>query len=640
MGQAALKYDDFDELDQVPIPEGGIATFLTAETGSWADDDDEVPPKGITNVVKIADKLAEYGRNEDEYMVHAAEGETVIPMEVFKQNPALRDKLFAEMRIMGIEPERYIVGNKLNSINPITGQPEFFLKKLFRGLKKIVKKVLPVVAKAALVFFTGGAINPVMASAIVDGASAVIQGGSLKDGLKAAAIGGISSFAAGKLGNKFDWAKSTAGRLGTEAAISTTLRGGKPEDILKAAALSAAVGKGTDVIGLTGPTELEATPQADATAQVDAKLEDALSTDLPVMDAAIEAAGTVPAPGEPVITTEFLSPGEPVIPDATAGVVATATPADIVDATSPQVTGIRLPGAPPPVDASLELFPGAQQVVSDVDTALAASAEDSVLQNLQQQAGVDAGLAAGELTAPRVPGVLESAKDIFTGRTTGEGFDFAGRLDAAKDLFLPSYDPTELKDYLTNFKSLDPEGFAAEYGKNASISSAIKDFLANPQNKISTFRKFGPGAAAVLGLSALGQQEMDPVDISDRRTGLDLIRENPEAYRIFDEDRTYVPPRFTITRAAGADLGAPAFQPTPISTPPFGFDEGGEIMNFPRMNGPIEGPGTETSDDIPAMLSDGEFVFTAKAVRGAGRGSREDGMRNMYKMMRQFEARV
>jgi hypothetical protein len=63
-------------------------------------------------------------------------------------------------------------------------------------------------------------------------------------------------------------------------------------------------------------------------------------------------------------------------------------------------------------------------------------------------------------------------------------------------------------------------------------------------------------------------------------------------------------------------------------------------MNFPRMNGPIEGPGTETSDDIPAMLSDGEFVFTAKAVRGAGKGSREDGMDTMYRMMRQFEARA
>ena len=58
MGQAALKYDEFDELDQIPIPEGGIATFLTAETGSWADDEDDLPKKGIANVVNIADKLA------------------------------------------------------------------------------------------------------------------------------------------------------------------------------------------------------------------------------------------------------------------------------------------------------------------------------------------------------------------------------------------------------------------------------------------------------------------------------------------------------------------------------------------------------------------------------------------------------
>ena len=39
---------------------------------------------------------------------------------------------------------------------------------------------------------------------------------------------------------------------------------------------------------------------------------------------------------------------------------------------------------------------------------------------------------------------------------------------------------------------------------------------------------------------------------------------------------------------------------------------------FSRMNGQIAGPGTETSDDIPAMLSDGEFVVNAKAVRGIG----------------------
>jgi hypothetical protein len=37
------------------------------------------------------------------------------------------------------------------------------------------------------------------------------------------------------------------------------------------------------------------------------------------------------------------------------------------------------------------------------------------------------------------------------------------------------------------------------------------------------------------------------------------------------------------------------------------------------------------------MLSDGEIVMNAKAVRGAGGGSRERGVRKMYDMMRAFE---
>jgi len=235
-----------------------------------------------------------------------------------------------------------------------------------------------------------------------------------------------------------------------------------------------------------------------------------------------------------------------------------------------------------------------------------------------------------------VPGVLESAKDIFTGRTTGKGFDFAGRLDAAKDLFLPSYDPTELKNYLTDFKNVDPKGFAAEYGNNASVTSAISDFLKDPTNKISTLRKFGPGAAAVLGLSALSKpEEVEGINIDDIPTGQDLIDADPSKYRIYGDDFVYQQPQFTVTRSAGNMFGVPAFTPSPLNVA-----EGGGIMSFPRMNGPIEGPGTETSDDIPAMLSDGEFVFTAKAVRGAGKGSREDGMDTMYRMMRQFEARA
>jgi len=67
--------------------------------------------------------------------------------------------------------------------------------------------------------------------------------------------------------------------------------------------------------------------------------------------------------------------------------------------------------------------------------------------------------------------------------------------------------------------------------------------------------------------------------------------------------------------------------------------KGGE-MEFPRRDGYIAGPGTETSDDIPAMLSDGEFVMTARAVRGAGDGSREKGVEKMYDIMRAFEGGV
>jgi hypothetical protein len=58
---------------------------------------------------------------------------------------------------------------------------------------------------------------------------------------------------------------------------------------------------------------------------------------------------------------------------------------------------------------------------------------------------------------------------------------------------------------------------------------------------------------------------------------------------------------------------------------------------YPRRTGQISGPGTATSDSIPAMLSDGEFVMTAKAVRGAGKGDRRAGAKRMYALMNQLE---
>ena len=65
--------------------------------------------------------------------------------------------------------------------------------------------------------------------------------------------------------------------------------------------------------------------------------------------------------------------------------------------------------------------------------------------------------------------------------------------------------------------------------------------------------------------------------------------------------------------------------------------------------GYIQGPGTGRSDSVKAgifqngvpvqeaRLSDGEFVFTERAVRGLGHGDRSKGAAKMYEMMRQYE---
>jgi hypothetical protein len=49
----------------------------------------------------------------------------------------------------------------------------------------------------------------------------------------------------------------------------------------------------------------------------------------------------------------------------------------------------------------------------------------------------------------------------------------------------------------------------------------------------------------------------------------------------------------------------------------------------------------EKADDVPAMLSKNEFVFTADAVRGAGqRGALKKGAQRMYDTMKNLERRV
>ena len=145
-----------------------------------------VGPKyeGEPTVEALANGLASLGRYGDAYMVHAAEGETVVPREVLEANPGLKNQLLWQMKMMGIEnPNRYVVGSEFNSINPVTGQPEFFFKKVFKAVKKVFKKVLPIAAP-----IIGNMIAPGIGGPIAAALTAKLSGGSMSDALKSAAF--------------------------------------------------------------------------------------------------------------------------------------------------------------------------------------------------------------------------------------------------------------------------------------------------------------------------------------------------------------------------------------------------------------------------------------------------------------------
>ena len=82
-----------------------------------------------------------------------------------------------------------------------------------------------------------------------------------------------------------------------------------------------------------------------------------------------------------------------------------------------------------------------------------------------------------------------------------------------------------------------------------------------------------------------------------------------------------------------------AFDPTLFygNNPYYNRDDVSIMPMMVREGGEIVGPGTGTSDSVPAMLSDGEFVMTASAVKGAGGGDRQKGAKKMYAMMKQYE---
>jgi hypothetical protein len=188
------------------VPSGGIASFRMSDedlANLDREQDEQLAEEvygseGISRFTEIASDMAGLGRYGDDVVVHAQTGELVIPKSVLDDSPEIREVVYQALREQGIEdPEQYVVGSGSASINPNTGLAEygFFkgIKKAFKQVVKVVKKIAPIVLPIAMtmMFPALGAYGAALGSGI----GSLMQGGSIKDALKAAALSGLSSAA-------------------------------------------------------------------------------------------------------------------------------------------------------------------------------------------------------------------------------------------------------------------------------------------------------------------------------------------------------------------------------------------------------------------------------------------------------------
>ena len=225
----------------------------------------------------------------------------------------------------------------------------------------------------------------------------------------------------------------------------------------------------------------------------------------------------------------------------------------------------------------------------------------------------------------------------------------ASFFDRALDFISPST-PTAAQANQVGMNAL-AEANKAAASQGLTLTSEVQNSIFNKAVEKATpgiLRQYGPLVAGGLGIMSL-TGGFDEQDTGPQTSQYDQMKAslNPEDYKINlgPVQTTYVDqPQYQDFYASMAQN---PFAPQNMQAqnqfggmpPPMRLSDGGQadFQNFPRKTGPINGPGTEKSDSIPAMLSDGEFVYTAKAVRGAGNGSRREGAKRMYQMMKEFE---
>ena len=544
-----------------------------------------LPSGGLASFHNEVSRLADLGRYEDAYIVHAAEGETVVPMQVFDENPGLKEMLFNQMREMGIQPERYIVGSEFNSINPITGQPEFFLKKIFKQAKKALKKVAPYAGMIAGV----AGLGPGYAALI--GAGAPLLAGQ---GAGEAVMGGLSGYGAGRA---FGTANYASGLPGVDI-----LGGTDNPYIFSKASRDAGIFKtlGSNLgFGSAGDKQLSSAIKEGALPE-GTTLQNITDTQLDRLTSLREA-GLLPDP-------------KTAITSLNGGQIATLAS-----------LGVPIYQALKAEDEQNE-----GMTIEDITGKYPWYGEFSTTQAIHPITGNPIGMAEGgiiqhfqEGTGPFGAYYPEGDTDFDASKMVNQPGDesiqdldlFMGDDMAANELSnMPM--PQEDTGGITEVASLrQPMITVYDVVQERMVTIPMIEYLQN-RGRYATQEDFDtrPGYSAPPD----DEQEGFQYDFDGKTYNFD----EP----LTEERRQDFLERLKDRRSKEEELG---------------MADGGIAYlaegSFPRRTGAIAGPGGPKDDRVPAMLSDGEFVMTAEAVRNAGGGSRRQGAKKMYQLMNRLE---
>tara|TARA_R110000822_G_scaffold173203_2_gene312799 strand:- start:1028 stop:2653 length:1626 start_codon:yes stop_codon:yes gene_type:complete len=530
--------------------------------------------------------LASLGRDEDKYMAHVASGEMIVPPVI---TPETRVRLLEEMQNAGLDPDRYTVGNNM-SINPITGLPEFgfSLKKAWKSVKKVVKKIAPVAAVIpgpwqpfAVVYNKANAINNIAKG-----------DGGLGDILTLGAGGSQKLFGdSGAIKNITSGGFKTAGGGITNAFknIGSVAKLDKAGNIMKDAA--------GNVITEFNPFSY-AQKLGKTYADDQKQGYGGIFSDTGGMGE--QAFNTVTNTGNPM--NAVFTPG------MEGQMVQTAGQQPVLD----KETWLRNN-----FDLATEKIVNGRSVIQHKDGNF--YTPEQALQMYQQSTQSTSPASGGFKT----PQFIKSIGDaVGLGGASGLRDIYGG--DGGTPNFIKGIEDTIKGQTDPNSNSL----FAGGGGGMGGLSSlALPAFLGKIAYDASKKRAGGISETPKVTMDQLGRYQLS------KELGTGGTR-----------GEFGLAPKPAVLNVAGGG---------PINRMYYAL--GGVAELDMRDGGESAGPGTGTSDDIPAMLSDGEFVMTAAATKGAGafkvnktksgielvsggNPSRNRGVENMRELMNIFEA--